>query len=96
VINLAYGSEAAKITGSEFTPYTFRCCLNTDQHSAAIVLYMAKKYPKMKKYFIMRQDFAFGREAAEGFKKKFEELKVPGARILGEVFHPLATKDFAP
>lgn len=30
VINLSYGTEAASITGSAFTPYTFRCCLNTD------------------------------------------------------------------
>ena len=96
VINLTYAAEAAKITGSEFTRYTFRTCMNTDQHSAAIVVYMAKKFPELKKYYIICQDYAFGHEAAEGFRKKFEQVKPPGARIVGEVYHPIATKDFAP
>lgn len=96
VINLSYGTEAASITGAAFTPYTFRCCMNTDQHSAVLVVYMVKKYPQFKKYYIICQDYAFGREAAEGFRKKFEQIKPPGARIVGEIFHPIATKDFAP
>jgi branched-chain amino acid transport system substrate-binding protein len=96
VINLSYGTEAAKITGSEFTPYTFRCCMNTDQHSAALVVYFAKKYPNFKNYYIICQDYAFGHEAAEGFRKKFEQVMPPDARVIGQVFHPLATKDFAP
>ncbi len=77
VINLSYGTEAAKITGSEFTRYTFRTCLNTDQHSAAIVIYMTKKFPELKKYYIICQDYAFGHEAAEGFRKKFEQVSRP-------------------
>jgi len=96
VINLTYGTEAAKITGSEFSPYTFRACMNTDQHSAAIVVYFAKTYPHFKKYYLLNQDYAFGQEAAEGFKKKFKQVMPPDAQIVGEVFHPLATKDFAP
>ncbi len=96
VINLSYGTEAASITGSAFTPYTFRCCMNTDQHSAVLVQYMVDKYPQFKKYYILCQDYAFGREAAEGFRKKFEQVKPQGARIVGEVFHPIACKDFAP
>ena len=96
VINLTYGTEAAKITGSAFIPYTFRACLNTDQHSAAVVEYIVKKFPQFKKYYIICQDYSFGREAAEGFRKKFNEIKPKGARIVGEIFHPIATKDFAP
>lgn len=96
VINLSYGTEAASITGSKFNRYTFRCCMNTDQHSATLVVYMVKKYPQFKKYYIICQDYAFGREAAEGFRKKFAEIKPEGARIVGEVFHPIACKDFAP
>jgi len=96
VINLTYGTEAAKITGSAFIPYTFRACLNTDQHSAAVVEYIVKKFPQFKKYYIICQDYSFGREAAEGFRKKFDQIKPKGARIVGEIFHPIATKDFAP
>jgi len=96
VINLTAATEAAKITGSEFTPYTFRACLNTDQHSGAIVAYFAKKYPQYKKYYLLNQDYAFGREAAESFKKKFKQVMPPDAEIIGEVFHPLGLRDFAP
>jgi len=96
VINVSYGTEAASITGSQFDRYTFRCCMNTDQHSATLVAYMVKKYPQFKKYYIICQDYAFGREAAEGFRKKFEQVKPEGARIVGEIFHPIACKDFAP
>jgi len=92
-IFLTYGTEAASITGSEFNPYTFRACLNTDQHSFAVVAYFAK-YTKFKKYYILCQDYAFGREAADGFKKKLKAI--PGAQLLGEDYHPIALKDFAP
>jgi len=96
VINVSYGTEAASITGSRFTRYTFRACMNTDQHSAVLVQYIVDKYPDLKKYYIICQDYSFGREAAEGFRKKFEQIKPKGARIVGEIFHPIATKDFAP
>lgn len=92
-IFITYGTEAASITGQAFNPYTFRACLNTDQHSAAVVAYFAK-YTKFKKFYILCQDYAFGREAAEGFKKKLKDI--PGAQLVGEDFHPIGQKDFAP
>ena len=62
----------------------FRGCLNTDQHSAAVMAYFAKQ-TKFKKFDIRCQDYAFGREAAEGFKKKMNTI--PGAVVLGEDYH---------
>jgi branched-chain amino acid transport system substrate-binding protein len=90
---LTYGTEAASITGSEFNEYMFRSCLNTDQHSAAVMAYFAK-HTDFKKFYILCQDYAFGREAAEGFKKKMNTI--PGAELVGEDFHPIGLKDFAP
>jgi branched-chain amino acid transport system substrate-binding protein len=92
-IFLTYGTEAASITGSEFNENMFRCCLNTDQHSFAVMAYFAK-YTKFKKFYILCQDYAFGREAADGFKKKLKTI--PGAELLGEDYHPIGLKDFAP
>lgn len=92
-IFLTYGTEAASITGKEFNPYTFRACLNTDQHSGAVVAYF-KRHTNFKKFYILCQDYAFGREAAEGFKKKLKD--VPGAQLLGEDYHPIGQKDLAP
>ncbi len=92
-ICLTYGTEGASTTGADFNPYTFRTCLNTDQHSAAVVEYFAK-HTNYKKFYILCQDYAFGREAAEGFKKKLKSI--PGSQVLGEEFHPIGLKDFAP
>ncbi|MBU2551099.1 MAG: ABC transporter substrate-binding protein [Proteobacteria bacterium] len=96
IINVLYGTEASQITGKEFSPNTFRTCMNTDQHSAVIVAYFAKKYPQFKKYYIICQDYSFGKEAAEGFVRKFNEIMPKDAKIVGQIFHPLATKDFGP
>ena len=92
-ICLTYGTEGASTTGADFNPYTFRACLNTDQHSAAVMAYFAK-HTNYKKFYILCQDYAFGREAAEGFKKKMNTI--PGSQLLGEEFHPIGLKDFAP
>jgi branched-chain amino acid transport system substrate-binding protein len=92
-ICLTYGTEASSTTGADFNPYTFRACLNTDQHSAAVIEYFAK-HTKYKKFYILCQDYVFGREAAEGYKKKLTEI--PGAKLLGVEFHPIGLKDFAP
>ncbi len=92
-ICLTYGTESASTTGADFNPYTFRACLNTDQHSAAVIEYFAK-HTKYKKFYILCQDYVFGWEAAEGYKKKLKSI--PGAKLLGEDFHPIGQKDFAP
>jgi branched-chain amino acid transport system substrate-binding protein len=39
------GTEASELTGEEFFDTTFRCCLNTDMHSAEIAIYFAKMAP---------------------------------------------------
>ena len=92
-IFFTYTCEAASITGSEFTPHMFRVGLNTDQHSAAVTSYFGK-HTKYKKFYILCQDYAFGREASDGFKKGIK--KISGAQLLGEEFHPIGLKDFAP
>lgn len=92
-IFLTYGTEGASVTGKEFNPYAFRTCLNTDQHSAAIMAYFAK-YTNYKKFYILCQDYAFGREAADGFKRKIKTI--PGAQLVGEDYHPIGQKDLAP
>ncbi len=86
-------SEAASITGAEFNPYIFRTTLNTGQRSSATISYFAK-YTKFKKFYILCQDFSLGRELGEGFKKNLK--KMSGAQLLGEDYHPIAVKDFAP
>jgi branched-chain amino acid transport system substrate-binding protein len=92
------GTEASELTGEEFFPTTFRCCLNTDMHSAELALYFAKLAPqKYTKFYLLNQDYNFGRAAADGFKKKFNKIKAANQAIVGDEYHPLQkTQDFGP
>ncbi len=92
------GTEAAELTGEEFFPTTFRCCLNTDMHSAELAVYFARLAPqKFTKFYLLNQDYNFGRAVADGFKKKFNKIKAPNQTIVGEEYHPLQkVQDFGP
>jgi branched-chain amino acid transport system substrate-binding protein len=95
---LSTGTEAAELTGEEFFETTFRCCLNTDMHSAQLAVYFAKMAPqKYTKFYLLNQDYNFGRAAGEGFKKKFDRIKAASQTIVGEEYHPLQkVQDFGP
>lgn len=95
---LSYGTEAAELTGEEFFRTTFRCCLNTDMHSAQLAVYFTRLAPqRYTKFYLLNQDYNFGRAAAEGFKKKFNRIKSPTQQIVGEEYHPLQkVQDFGP
>jgi branched-chain amino acid transport system substrate-binding protein len=92
------GTEASELTGEEFFDTTFRCCLNTDMHSGELALYFAKLAPqKYTKFYLLNQDYNFGRAAADGFKKKFNKIKAANQAIVGDEYHPLQkVQDFAP
>jgi ABC-type branched-subunit amino acid transport system substrate-binding protein len=79
--------------GKEFSRYAFRVCHNNYSITSALVQFMATK--PYRKYYILCQDYAYGHDAANDFKKKVK-MFFPEAQIVGEDFHPLATKDFAP
>ncbi len=90
---LVYNSEASSITGKDFNPYVFRTCLSTGQRAASTVSYLAK-YTKFRKYYILCMDFSLGREAGEDFKRNLK--KISDAQLVGEDYHPIGLKDFAP
>ncbi len=95
---LSYATKAAELTGEEFFRTTFRCCLNTDMHSGLLAVYFARLAPqKYTKFYLLNQDYNFGRAVAEGFKKKFSRIKSPSQQIVGEEYHPLQkVQDFGP
>jgi len=93
VISVSMRSAADQITGSEFTPNVFRTCLSASMHSGALAHYFASK--PYKKYFIICQDYAFGHSCADAFERAIKELR-PDTTIVGKIFHPIFTKDFAP
>jgi len=93
IINISYGAAGESMTGKSCNPYSFRVCPNTEQLSMTIANFLATK--PFKRFALINQDYAFGQEAAAGFKRRVKQF-VPGAQIVAEEFHPLANKDFGP
>lgn len=93
VILALYSGEDDAITGVDFVPSVFRLALNTSMHATATVAGLADK--PYKKFFLIHQDYSFGRSIAESYKKSLNKFK-PGWQLVGEDYHPIATKDFAP
>jgi len=79
--------------GNNFSRYTFRTTVNTTMVGKALAYFYAKR-PETK-FYILNQDYGFGHAIADAFKKGLKTFK-PGAEIVGEVYHPLFSKDFAP
>ena len=93
VISLNYGSGGDDITGKDFTRYQFRACLSCGQQFGTMGVYFAST--PYKKYYIICQDYAFGYDAANAFKKVMNRLK-PDWQLVGEDYHPIGAKDLAP
>lgn len=93
VILAAYSGEADEITGKEFVPEIFRLGLTTTMHAKASILALPENLGK--KVYLINQDNAFGHSSADSYKKALDQFR-PGWKLVGEDFHPIATKDFAP
>ncbi len=79
--------------GKNFNRYTFRTTLNTTMLGRSIAYFYANR-PETR-FYILNQDYGFGHTLAAAFKKALREFK-PDAKIVGESYHPLFLKDFAP
>ncbi|MHC1743352.1 MAG: ABC transporter substrate-binding protein [Syntrophobacteraceae bacterium] len=93
VIMFTYGMDAASMTGEKCNKNFFRPGGSTDGRSFALAELIVKK--GFQKIAIIAQDYSFGHEAVDAFKKKLVQLN-PSAKIVVEIFHPTGTKDFAP
>ncbi len=76
-----------------WNPYVFQVCPNTTQWTLALANYYAKR-PE-KRFYLLCQDYAYGHAFAETFKTALKKVK-PGAQIVGEDYHAIFLKDFAP
>ena len=93
VLFLNFGSAGDELTGKDFTPYQFRMCLSTAQQSGTLAAYFSTR--PFKKYYLLNQDYAFGHDVADAFKKAMNKMK-PDWQLVGEDYHPIGTKDLAP
>lgn len=92
-IYLCTNAEAMAITGENFTPYTFRTCLNAAQHVKALAKYFGGK--GLKKPFLLNQDYSWGYDVAKHYEM-YMTAYAKDAKVAGKEFHPIFTKDFGP
>ena len=80
---------------ANFGRYAFHASYSTEQVGRGIAYYYGQVRKKEKKFYILNQDYSFGHQLADGFKKGLKEY-YPTAEIVGEDYHKLFLTDYAP
>ncbi len=84
---------AASLTGDKCNRNFFRTCANSDMQSYALAHWVAEQASKRSSASPRTTPLA--RRPWPPSHKKLKELN-PQAEIVGQVMHPMGTKDFAP
>ena len=80
---------------TNFTRYSFMTVPSCDVVGRTLAYYYGQIRKKEKKFYILCQDYMFGHSMAKGFKRGLKDY-YPEAQIVGEDYHKLFLKDFAP
>jgi branched-chain amino acid transport system substrate-binding protein len=96
VISQCIGALADELQdATNFNRNTFMSSDSTEQIGRGMAYYYGQIRKKEKKFYILCQDYSFGRGMADGFKKGLKEY-YPEAQLIGEDYHKLFLTDFAP
>ena len=93
MVFVTFGAESDFLTGKDFNRYFFRTCFTTGNRSRSYAEFFKTK--PWRKIYLINMDYAFGHAVADDFKKVIQK-EIPDMKIVGEDYHPLATKDFGP
>jgi branched-chain amino acid transport system substrate-binding protein len=80
---------------TNFSRYAFMGSFQTNQIGRGLAYYFGQVRKKEKKFYILCQDYLFGRSMADGFKQGLK-MYYPNAKLVGEDYHKLFLTDFAP
>jgi len=80
---------------TNFGRYSFMSSDTCISIGRGMAYYYGQIRKKEKKFYVLCQDYSFGRDMAEGFKRGLKEY-YPEAQIVGEDYHKLFLTDFAP
>ena len=96
VISVNMASSADDLQdATNFNRNSFMTCDSTSQIGRGMAYYYGQIRKKEKKFYILCQDYSYGREIAQSFKQGLKEY-YPEAQIVGEDYHKLFLTDFAP
>ena len=87
-------AQSAATTGEKGHRYVFRITTNTTNYARSIAN-AAAKFWGGKKVFIIGPDYEYGHRCKKDFMKAYTKL-VPDAKLVGELWPKLGTKDFTP
>ena len=87
-------AQSAATTGEKGHRYVFRVTTNTTNYARSIAN-AAAKFWGGKKVFIIGPDYEYGHRCKKDFMATYSGL-VPGAKVVGELWPKLGTKDFTP
>ena len=93
VLQVSHATYSDELTGKNFIPNFFRTCYTTGQFSRAFAGYFSTK--PYRKFYLINMDYVFGHAVADDFVAAMKKA-IPDVQIVGNEFHPIATKDFAP
>lgn len=88
------GATAMDFTTVAFNPYSFRTSPSTVMYVKGHMIYFLKE-KKYKKIYLINFDSVYGHDVAK-YSEKFLKENAPDVQIVGNEFHPVFTKDFAP
>jgi branched-chain amino acid transport system substrate-binding protein len=95
VIYLNYAAVDPAMTNEKCDYWHFRLDADTSMKMEALTTFM-KDQPKVKKVYIIGQNYSHGQQVAKYFKDAMAR-KRPDVQIVGEDLHPIGqVKDFAP
>jgi ABC-type branched-subunit amino acid transport system substrate-binding protein len=96
VISLNIGALADDLQdATNFNRYSFMTSDSTEAVGRSVAYFYGQMRKKEKKFYILCQDYSFGRGLSEGFKKGLKEY-YPEAELVGEDYHKLFLTDYAP
>ena len=95
VVFLNYAAVDPSLTNEKCDYWHFRLDADTTMKMEALTSFM-KDQPKVKKVFLLNQNYSHGQQVAKYFKEGIKR-KRPDIEIVGEDLHPIAqVKDFSP
>lgn len=92
-IFINYGAMTDLVQGREFSRYGFRVVQQNSNAYAAFGQFLSQK--PYRRFYLLGPDYVHGHDSSKMFRKYLKQY-VPDATVVGEDFHPIATKDFGP
>jgi branched-chain amino acid transport system substrate-binding protein len=96
ILYLNHGAIDPALTNDECNFWHFRFDADVDMRMQAITTYIAENQGRVKKAFLINQDYSYGHSVAAAARNQLRD-KAPSVEIVGDELHPLQKiKDFAP